>query len=65
MRVGGKITTKKRTGIQEVDDVLHKYYAARNLEKRRAKDGQWRMAQACASDRRLLIGNCKIFRSPR
>lgn len=65
MRVGGKVAQKVRTGDREADRLLHEYHAAKRLEKTRAKDPAWRLAAAAASSRRLLIGNCKLFRSPR
>lgn len=65
MRVGGKIHTKRRTGDPVADRILHEYYAAKDIDKKRATDPQWQMAAACASNRRLLIGNSKVFRSPR
>lgn len=65
MRVGGKIAPKRRSGDEEADRILQHYHAAKKLEKTRAKDPAWQLAAAAAGDRRLLIGNCKIFRSPR
>lgn len=52
------------TGDFEADRVLHDYRAAKKLEKER-KGRQWRGAAAAATNRRLLIGNCAIFKPPR
>lgn len=52
------------TGDFEVDMLLHNYRAAKKLNKDKL-DPRWQQAAAAASDRRLLIGNCAIFRSPK
>lgn len=66
MKVGGKVKPRKYyTNDEKADEVLNKYYAAKRLAKKRASDPAWKMAAAAASDRRLLIGKCKLFRSPR
>jgi hypothetical protein len=52
------------TGNVEVDDLLHAYRAKKKLVKEMLQP-RWQQAAAAAADRRLLIGNCAVFRSPR
>ena len=52
------------TGDFEADLMIHAVKAAKKLEKERKKPS-WLQAQATATNRRLLIGNCKLFRPPR
>ena len=60
----GKIFPKQVYGDSEASDILHQYKAVRMLARAR-KRGDWKLAQAAASDRRLLIGRCKIYNAPR
>lgn len=52
------------TGDQEADELIHAVRARAKLEKARRKVG-WQLAAATAASRRLLIGNCRIFRTPK
>jgi hypothetical protein len=52
------------TGDFEVDSMLHAYRAKKKLGKDKQKQ-PWKQAAAAAADRRLLIGNCSVFRAPR
>lgn len=52
------------TGDYEADRIIHHVRAAKKLEKERSKQ-PWQMASAAASDRRLLIGNSRVFRMPK
>lgn len=66
MKVGGKVKPRKYyTNDERANELLNKYHASKRLAKMRVKDPAWLMAAAAASDRRLLIGKCKLFRSPR
>lgn len=52
------------TGDFEIDSLLHAYRAKKKLGKD-MNDQRWQQAAAAAANRRLLIGNCAIFKSPR
>lgn len=66
MKVGGKVKPRRYyTNDESANELLNKYHASKRLAKVRAKDPTWLMAAAAASDRRLLIGKSKVFRSPR
>jgi hypothetical protein len=52
------------TGDFEVDVMLHAYRAKKKLAKDK-RQPRWQQAAAAAADRRLLIGNCRLFKSPR
>lgn len=64
MRVGGKVKPKVVFGDPELDQAIHDAGMSNRLKKAR-KDKAWQLAQAAASDRRMLIGRCILFRSPR
>lgn len=52
------------TGNFEVDMLLHNYRASKQLVKDMSQP-RWQQAAAAAADRRMLIGDCAIFKSPR
>lgn len=46
------------------DELLRQHRACKKLNKQRNKDARWKLAQAVANDRRLLIGNSRVFKQP-
>jgi hypothetical protein len=59
----GKIFPKRLYGDADASDLLHGYKAARKLARAK-KRTDWQLAAATATDRRLIIGRCRVFNSP-
>lgn len=45
------------------EQLLQLYHGAKRLEKLMKRD-RWKLAAAANADRRLIIGNCHIFKPP-
>lgn len=57
------IKRNRKYTAEEAVDILAMYHAARRLLIAK-KDRRWKLAQAAATDKHLLIGSCHIFKNP-
>lgn len=63
LRKTSNVSNDKPQDKYEAADMLRQYRAAKRLPKKQKKP-EWKLAQAAANNRRLLIGNGRMFRSP-
>lgn len=64
MKVGGKVMPPRLYDDEEASAIIHAVGATKRLAKARKQDN-WKLAAATATDRRMLIGSCRLFRTPR
>lgn len=60
----GKVLPKLLYGDPEASRIIHNAHAVSRLAKA-IKNPKWKMARATATDKRVLIGNCHIFKAPK